>query len=121
MHLEKSTWGSGPKHGANTANVKRYIDFAAQYGFDGVLVEGWNKGWDGDWIANGDKFSFTRAYPDFDLAEITRYGTAKGVKLRSDESRVGKECVSTCRSRWWPYHEIKKRNRARCSSMTLPH
>src|SRR3546814_16532574 len=74
MHLEKSTWGSGPKHGANTANVKRYIDFAAQYGFDGVLVEGWNKGWDGDWIANGDKFSFTRAYPDFDLAEITRYG-----------------------------------------------
>ena len=81
MHLEKSTWGSGPKHGANTANVKRYIDFAAQYGFDGVLVEGWNKGWDGDWIANGDKFSFTRAYPDFDLAEITRYGKAKGVKL----------------------------------------
>ncbi|QCB55459.1 glycoside hydrolase family 97 protein [Sphingopyxis sp. PAMC25046] len=81
MHLEKSTWGSGPKHGANTPNVKRYIDFAAQYGFDGVLVEGWNKGWDGDWIANGDKFSFTRAYPDFDLAEITRYGKAKGVKL----------------------------------------
>ena len=81
MHLEKSTWGSGPKHGANTANVKRYIDFAAQYGFDGVLVEGWNKGWDGDWIANGDKFSFTRAYPDFDLAEITRYGKARGVKL----------------------------------------
>lgn len=81
MHLEKSTWGSGPKHGANTANVKRYIDFAAKYGFDGVLVEGWNRGWDGDWIANGDKFSFTEAYPDFDLAEITRYGKAKGVKL----------------------------------------
>jgi alpha-glucosidase len=81
MHLEKSTWGSGPKHGANTANVKRYIDFAAKYGFDGVLVEGWNEGWDGDWIANGDKFSFTRAYPDFDLAEITRYGKANGVKL----------------------------------------
>ena len=81
MHLEKSTWGSGPTHGANTANVKRYIDFAAQYGFDGVLVEGWNKGWDGDWIANGDKFSFTEAYPDFDLPEITRYGKTKGVRL----------------------------------------
>lgn len=81
MHLEKSTWGSGPKHGANTANVKRHIDFAAKYGFEGVLVEGWNEGWDGDWIANGDKFSFTRAYPDFDLAEIMRYGKAKGVKL----------------------------------------
>ena len=81
MHLEKSTWGSGPTHGANTANVKRYIDFAAKYGFMGVLVEGWNKGWDGDWIANGDKFSFTTAYPDFDLTEITRYGKAKGVGL----------------------------------------
>ncbi|MBJ7437509.1 MAG: glycoside hydrolase family 97 protein [Sphingopyxis sp.] len=81
MHLEKSTWGSGPTHGANTANVKRYIDFAAKYGFDGVLVEGWNKGWDGDWIANGDKFSFTEAYPDFDLPEIARYGKSKGVKL----------------------------------------
>ena len=81
MHLEKSTWGSGSTHGANTANVKRYIDFAAKYGFDGVLVEGWNKGWDGDWIANGDKFSFTEAYPDFDLPEITRYGKTKGVKL----------------------------------------
>jgi len=81
MHLEKSTWGSGPKHGANTANVKRYMDFAAKYGFDGVLVEGWNKGWNGDWIANGDKFSFTEAYPDFDMDAIARYGKAKGVKL----------------------------------------
>ncbi|MDB5457583.1 MAG: alpha-glucosidase, partial [Caulobacter sp.] len=81
MHLEKSTWGSGPKHGATTANTERYIDFAAKYGFDGVLVEGWNQGWDGDWIANGDKFSFTKAYPDFDLSAITAYGKAKGVKL----------------------------------------
>lgn len=81
MHLDKTTWGSGAKHGATTANVKRYIDFAAKYGFDGVLVEGWNKGWDGDWIANGDKFSFTEAYPDFDMDEIARYGKTKGVKL----------------------------------------
>ena len=81
MHLEKSTWGSGPKHGATTANVKRYMDFAAKYGFDGVLVEGWNTGWDGDWIANGDKFSFTQPYPDFDMAAITSYGREKGVRL----------------------------------------
>jgi len=81
MHLEKSTWGSGPRHGATTANTERYMDFAAKYGFDGVLVEGWNKGWDGDWVANGDKFSFTQAYPDFDLQAITAYGKAKGVKL----------------------------------------
>src|SRR5262249_37927923 len=44
MHLNRSTWGSGPRHGATTANAKRYIDFAAKYGFDGVLVEGWNTG-----------------------------------------------------------------------------
>lgn len=81
MHLKKSTWGSGPKHGATTANVKRYMDFAAKYGFDGVLVEGWNEGWDGDWIANGDKFSFTRSYPDFDMDEIAAYGREKGVRL----------------------------------------
>ncbi len=50
MHLDLSTWHSGPRHGATTANAKRYIDFAAEYGFDGVLVEGWNLGWDGDWV-----------------------------------------------------------------------
>ena len=51
MHLDQDTWSSGPKHGATTANAKRYIDFAAANGFKGVLVEGWNKGWDGDWFA----------------------------------------------------------------------
>jgi alpha-glucosidase len=45
MHLGTKTWGSGPKHGATTAETKRYIDFAAQHHFRGVLVEGWNKGW----------------------------------------------------------------------------
>ena len=73
MHLNQSTWGSGDKHGANNANVKRYIDFAAKNGFGGVLVEGWNKGWDGDWIANGKHFSFTESYPDFDLPQLAAY------------------------------------------------
>jgi alpha-glucosidase len=81
MHLDRSTWGSGPKHGANNENVRRYIDFAAKYGFGGVLVEGWNKGWDGDWIANGDKFSFTESYPDFDLPALAHYAKARGVYL----------------------------------------
>lgn len=89
MHLNKSTWGSGRFHGARTENVKRYIDFAAKYGFDGVLVEGWNHGWDGDWIANGDKFSFTKAYPDFDLRAITAYGRKKGVKLIGHHETAG--------------------------------
>ena len=61
MHLERATWGSGPKHGATTAETKRYIDFAAEHGFGGVLVEGWNVGWDGDWFGNGEQFSFTQA------------------------------------------------------------
>lgn len=81
MHVNKNTWGSGPKHGATTENTKAYMDFAAQYGFDGVLVEGWNEGWDGDWFYNGDIFSFTKPYKDFDIAEITRYGLSKGVRL----------------------------------------
>jgi alpha-glucosidase len=89
MHLNKTTWGSGRSHGATTANVRQYIDFAAKYGFDGVLVEGWNQGWDGDWVANGDKFSFTRSYPDFDLPGLTAYGQSKGVKLIGHHETAG--------------------------------
>lgn len=81
MHLNRSTWASGAKHGATTANVERYMDFAAKYGFGGVLVEGWNKGWDGDWTVEGDKFSFTRSTPDFDMKAVTDYGRALGVRL----------------------------------------
>ncbi|MGH8178694.1 MAG: glycoside hydrolase family 97 protein [Steroidobacter sp.] len=89
MHLNRSTWGSGPKHGATTANTKRYIDFAARYGFSGVLVEGWNTGWDGDWIANGAGFNFKQAYPDFDLSEVTAYARSKGVSLIGHNETAG--------------------------------
>ena len=89
MHLNHSTWGSGMRHGANTQNVERYMDFAAKYGFDGVLAEGWNEGWDGSWIDNGDKFSFTKPYPDFDLAGITAYGKARGVYLIGHNETAG--------------------------------
>lgn len=81
MHRQTYTWGQEPNHGATTANTKRYMDFAADNGFGGVLVEGWNRGWDGDWSANGDLFSFTEPYPDFDIEEIARYGAQKGVRL----------------------------------------
>jgi len=81
MHLGVQTWSSGPRHGATTANAKRMIDFAAANGFGGVLIEGWNTGWDGDWIANRQAFSFTQAYPDYDLAEVARYAHAHNVRL----------------------------------------
>lgn len=81
MHLDTETWSSGPKHGATTANARRYVDFAAANGFRGVLIEGWNEGWDGDWFANGETFSFTKPYPDFDLAQVAAYARERGVRL----------------------------------------
>lgn len=81
MHVGKWTWGSGSNHGATTENTRAYLDFAAKYGFSGVLVEGWNLGWDGDWTANGDKFDFTTPYPDYDLEELAAYAKSLGVKI----------------------------------------
>lgn len=83
MHIGKATWQlAGGKHGANTANVKRYIDFAAQHGFDGVLVEGWNKGWE-DWIGHWkeDVFDFVTPYPDYDINHLVAYAKEKNVQL----------------------------------------
>ena len=70
------------KHSANTANVKRYIDFAAEHGFDQVLVEGWNEGWE-DWFGHQklDVFDFVTPYPDFDIKMLNEYAHSKGVKL----------------------------------------
>lgn len=96
MHVGKSTWdyagsqnaqNNGElkptgKHGATTANTKRYIDFAAKHGFDGVLVEGWNVGWE-DWFGNWKEnvFDFTTPYPDFNLKEVNDYAKSKGIKM----------------------------------------
>ena len=81
MHIRERTWGNDGIHGATTEETKRYIDFAAEHGFKGVLVEGWNTGWDGDWYYNGEIFSFTEAYPDYDLEELGRYAASKGVSI----------------------------------------
>lgn len=98
MHVGKATWdyaGSqnaqnaadgqlkpSGKHGATTANTKRYIDFAAKHGFDGVLVEGWNVGWE-DWFGNWKEnvFDFVTPYPDFNLKEVNDYAKSKGIKM----------------------------------------
>jgi len=81
LHLETESWASGAKHGATTANTRRYIDFAAKHGFRGVLVEGWNPGWDGQWFGNGWDFDFTRATSDFDIEGLSTYAKRKGVHL----------------------------------------
>ena len=97
MHVGKSTWDyagsqnatnfadapkASGKHGATTENTKRYIDFAAKNGFDGVLVEGWNVGWE-DWNGNWKEevFDFVTPYPDFDIAAISAYAKSKNVKM----------------------------------------
>ncbi|ESQ76349.1 glycoside hydrolase family 97 protein [Asticcacaulis sp. AC402] len=92
MHLNKWTWEAGPRHGATTENTKAYIDFAARNGFRGVLVEGWNKGWE-DWFGKGFNFSFTQPYPDFDLAAISAYGLKRGVHLVGHHETSGNVAV----------------------------
>ncbi|WP_252181304.1 glycoside hydrolase family 97 protein [Azospirillum sp. B4] len=81
MHLDRSTWSTGRKHGATTANVRRYIDFAAANGIPGVLVEGWNVGWDGQWFGNGNDFDFKKPTPDLDLPGVAAYAKSKGVSI----------------------------------------
>lgn len=97
MHVGKSTWDYAAtqdmnsfkdgephgKHGATTENAKRYIDFAAKNNIGGLLVEGWNTGWE-HWIGFEDRegvFDFVTPYPDYDLQEVVRYGKEKGVEL----------------------------------------
>ncbi|MCS4229914.1 alpha-glucosidase [Stenotrophomonas maltophilia] len=81
MHLDEESWATGPRHAATTAKTRKVIDFAAANGFRGVLVEGWNPGWDGNWVGNGYDFDFTRATPDFDIEALSAYGAKKGVHL----------------------------------------
>lgn len=100
MHINKSTWNYADggniklkkfdwnslkpngRHGATTENSKRYIDFAAKHGFDAVLIEGWNVGWE-DWFGQWkeDVFDFVTPYPDFDVVELSAYAKSKNVSL----------------------------------------
>ncbi len=80
MHLGLSDWKySGGRHGASTSNAKRYIDFAAANGIGGVLMEGWNTGWE-RW-GEPDAFDFTKSYPDLDLPAVVRHARSKGVEI----------------------------------------
>lgn len=79
MHIKKYTWYAGPHHGATTENAIRHIDFASKHGIPGLLIEGWNTGWE-HWGDEG-AYDFVTPYPDFDLEEVARYAREKGVYL----------------------------------------
>ena len=81
------------RHGANNENVKRYIDFAAAHGFDQVLVEGWNEGWE-DWFGHSKDyvFDFVTPYPDFDVKMLNAYAKSKGVKLMMHHETSSSVC-----------------------------
>lgn len=81
LHKYMRTWYYGPQHGATTERTKEYIDFAAAHNIQAVLVEGWNKGWDGNWMKNSTGFNFTEAYPDYDFDEVMKYAASKGVQM----------------------------------------
>jgi alpha-glucosidase len=86
QHIRNGTWGQKQGdveglHAATTERTKAYLDFAAENDFVGVLVEGWNIGWDDDWYNNGDVFSFTETYDDFDIEEVARYAEKVGTRL----------------------------------------
>ncbi len=80
MHIGVFTWHQGPKHGATTARAKQYIDFAARHNIPGLLIEGWNEGWE-TWLSGKNTPDFTTPYPDFDMEEVARYAKEKGVRI----------------------------------------
>lgn len=81
MHIGENTWSTGPQLGATTSEALRYIDFIAEHGLDGLLIEGWNIGWDGNWMQNGPIFKFDQPQPFFEMDTVANYAKEKGVSL----------------------------------------
>ncbi|NVK54410.1 MAG: glycoside hydrolase family 97 protein [Alteromonadaceae bacterium] len=81
MHIGEKDWSPGPKQGATTERAMQYIDFASQHDIDGVLVEGWNSGWEGNWWERTPTFSFTEATQGFDIEKVSQYAKDKGLRL----------------------------------------
>jgi len=81
MHIGHKDWSPGPKQGATTERAREYIDFAAQHDIDAVLIEGWNKGWEGAWYSRKPTFDFTTPVEGLDLEAVVAYGKSKGVDI----------------------------------------
>lgn len=89
MYVGEYTWASGERHGATTEHAKEYIDACTRLGIEGLLIEGWNNGWDGDWLENGATTDFINAQADFNLPEVAEYAKERGVKLVGHHETVG--------------------------------
>ena len=89
MYVGEWTWAPGERHGATTEHAKEYIDAAVRLGIKGLLIEGWNEGWEGDWLENGINNKFTVSTPDFNLPEVASYATSKNIELVGHHETVG--------------------------------
>ena len=89
MYVGEWTWAPGERHGATTEHAKEYIDAAVRLGISGLLIEGWNEGWEGDWLENGINNKFTVATSDFNLEEVATYATEHNIELVGHHETVG--------------------------------
>lgn len=89
MYVGEYTWAEGERHGATTEHAKEYIDACKRLGIEGLLIEGWNNGWNGDWLQNGPTNDFTHTASDFDIDEVSNYATTHGIKLVGHHETVG--------------------------------
>ena len=89
MYVGEWTWAPGERHGATTEHAMQYIDSCRHLGIPGLLIEGWNDGWEGDWLENGVHNKFTTSTPDFDMRIVSDYGRANGVEIIGHHETVG--------------------------------
>ena len=89
MYVGEWTWAPGERHGATTEHAKQYIDSATRLGITGLLIEGWNEGWEGDWLENGIHNSFIKSADGFELEEVARYADQHDIELVGHHETVG--------------------------------
>ena len=89
MFVGEWTWAPGDRHGATTEHAKAYIDACKRLGIPGLLIEGWNNGWEGDWLQNGDKTDFITPMDDFNLTKVAEYAHQNKIKLIGHHETVG--------------------------------
>ena len=89
MYVGEWTWAPGDRHGATTEHAKQYIDAAVRLGISGLLIEGWNEGWEGDWLENGVNNKFTIATSDFDLEDVASYARRNHIEIVGHHETVG--------------------------------